>query len=493
MNANGSGAIADFSSVTTFSGGTFNRVDLIAANEGRVELDNVTAITTGATNVEANGAGSKVVLTDLTNFARTNLTDTTRLRATNGGEIESPNLATLGTVGVEVLGAASQIDLDQLTTADSTSFFVSDSGQITAPALTSYTVGSTGSIIRADGAGSLIDMSAVTTFAPGTLNNTDVLANGGIIDLSGVTTVTTGGADVRANNSGLVDLSGLTTFSSTNNADSRQFIAESGGTIQFHPSAKTTITNTDMFMSSGGELRGQEIELGAATNLQATGTVVDSLTNTAGTLRPGFNNATGELEIQGDFKQAIGGTLRIEASSVLQYDMLDVAGDASLSGNLHITPLAGFTPVYGVGIDIINVTGSITGIFNSVTWDGAFGWRAEYLPNTVRLLAEFGADFDEDGDVDGDDLVIWQGNYSMSGADHTDGDADDDGDVDGRDFLTWQRQYTGPGMLVGSVSVAVPEPASVVLAVVMLMGGVVRGPLRSAGADQRCASVPGRG
>jgi hypothetical protein len=462
MNASGSGAMADFSSVTTFNGGTFNRVDMVATGGGRVELDNVTQITTGATNVEADGAGSKVVLTDLTTFTRDNFADTGRLRANNGGEIETPSLTTLGQVNVDVVGATSQIDLSQVTNAVSTTFLASTGGMISMPSLTSYIVSVPGATtIRADGAGSLIDMSAVTSFSPGTFNNTDVLANGGTIDLSGVTTVTTGGADIRANTSGLVDLSALATFSPTNNADSRQFIAETSGIIQFHTSAKTTITNTAMFMSTGGELHGQEIDLGAATNFQATGTIVGSLTNSAGTLRPGFANQTGTLDIEGDFEQSVSGSLRIDATSVSLHDVVNVDGDADLAGNLHITPLAGFTPVYGTGIDIINVTGSIDGTFTTITWDGFFGWRAEYFPNVVRLIAEFGADFDEDGDVDGDDLLVWQTNYTMAGASHTDGDANDDGRVNGRDFLIWQKQYTGSGPLM--TASVVPEPGVILL------------------------------
>ena len=84
------------------------------------------------------------------------------------------------------------------------------------------------------------------------------------------------------------------------------------------------------------------------------------------------------------------------------------------------------------------------------------------------------------------------------------GDFDGDGDVDGRDFLAlqrdpnigslaaWQANY-GDSVSLLSAATAVPEPAGVVLAAFGLMGGVMRGPLRSAGADQRCASVPGRG
>jgi hypothetical protein len=54
----------------------------------------------------------------------------------------------------------------------------------------------------------------------------------------------------------------------------------------------------------------------------------------------------------------------------------------------------------------------------------------------------FEADFDRDGDVDGDDLAKWKaGHGTLSDATVEQGDANRDGIVDGADFLIWQRQY----------------------------------------------------
>ena len=50
----------------------------------------------------------------------------------------------------------------------------------------------------------------------------------------------------------------------------------------------------------------------------------------------------------------------------------------------------------------------------------------------------FPGDFDFDGDVDGDDFLLWQSNF---GGDGPVGDADQDGDVDGDDFLLWQSNF----------------------------------------------------
>lgn len=71
------------------------------------------------------------------------------------------------------------------------------------------------------------------------------------------------------------------------------------------------------------------------------------------------------------------------------------------------------------------------------------------------------ADFDDDGDVDADDLTVWKGNFGPTAA----ADANGDGVSDGADFLAWQREF-GLGVApLGNVAVsAVPEPGSIVLA-----------------------------
>lgn len=73
-----------------------------------------------------------------------------------------------------------------------------------------------------------------------------------------------------------------------------------------------------------------------------------------------------------------------------------------------------------------------------------------------------GADFNEDGQVDGADLTAWtEGFGPTASAMHGDGDADEDGDVDGADFLKWQQQFgVSPTATAG---VPIPEPASALL------------------------------
>lgn len=62
-------------------------------------------------------------------------------------------------------------------------------------------------------------------------------------------------------------------------------------------------------------------------------------------------------------------------------------------------------------------------------------------------------DFDEDGDVDDDDLDEWKDGFGPT--------------YDGADFLAWQRNY-GFGVPATSTSATVPEPATCLLALIGL-------------------------
>ena len=73
------------------------------------------------------------------------------------------------------------------------------------------------------------------------------------------------------------------------------------------------------------------------------------------------------------------------------------------------------------------------------------------------LQTGYAADFDHDGDVDGDDFLVWQSNLGSQQAAAFEGDADGDFDVDGNDFLVWQRQFGSTGGVGGT---AIPEPGT---------------------------------
>lgn len=72
------------------------------------------------------------------------------------------------------------------------------------------------------------------------------------------------------------------------------------------------------------------------------------------------------------------------------------------------------------------------------------------------------ADFDDDGDVDGADLLIWQRGFG-TGTTSAQGNADGDGDVDAADLAIWKTQFGSTGLATGAAA-SVPEPAGLGLA-----------------------------
>jgi hypothetical protein len=73
------------------------------------------------------------------------------------------------------------------------------------------------------------------------------------------------------------------------------------------------------------------------------------------------------------------------------------------------------------------------------------------------------ADFDDDLDVDGQDLALWRTAFKTSAV----GDADGDGDSDGKDFLAWQQQLGNDASELAT-SAVVPEPATTTLFAIAL-------------------------
>ena len=93
---------------------------------------------------------------------------------------------------------------------------------------------------------------------------------------------------------------------------------------------------------------------------------------------------------------------------------------------------------------------------------GSFAYdRAEIAPS---------ADFDRDGDVDGQDFLTWQRNFGATFALQSEGDANFDGTVDANDLAAWQDSY---GSLLLAV-IAVPEPTDLLLTCTAFLGLVLR-------------------
>ena len=89
------------------------------------------------------------------------------------------------------------------------------------------------------------------------------------------------------------------------------------------------------------------------------------------------------------------------------------------------------------------------------------GW---YLAMDNVTFSQFSAsvenaDFDGDGDVDGDDFLTWQQNLGTAGPD---GDANGVDGVDAADFAIWASQYGSSSS--STLLASVPEPSTALLA-----------------------------
>ncbi len=103
---------------------------------------------------------------------------------------------------------------------------------------------------------------------------------------------------------------------------------------------------------------------------------------------------------------------------------------------------------------------------------GLIRMELEYMD--LRVPPANNADFNDDGFVDGDDLLIWQRGLGMTGQPNkSTGDADGNGSVDAGDLAIWRTKFGGPPATAAAG--VVPEPGTAALAALGLAAaGVFR-------------------
>jgi hypothetical protein len=210
--------------------------------------------------------------------------------------------------------------------------------------------------------------------------------------------------------------------------------------------------------------------------LSGNGMVAGEMFLNNGILSPG--NSSGEIDIDGDVESGGESVMQIEIGGptpATQHDKIKISKTMILDGGLEVTLIDGgmgvFEPNKGDEFEILTANGGISGTFTSLSLPplpAALGWQLFYEPTAISLgvLPRLEGDCDADGDVDRDDLEIWQSGVGMLvGASQTDGDSDGDGDVDGADLRSLLLNFgaSPSDVLPGSPS-AVPEPNALVLA-----------------------------
>jgi hypothetical protein len=121
-----------------------------------------------------------------------------------------------------------------------------------------------------------------------------------------------------------------------------------------------------LFKASGGEMviDGVALQQMGAVNANGTIRAASGVFETHGMFSPGLG--IGTVNIAGDFRQAMDGTLRIELGGAKSCDKLAVTGNAELRGTLKVELANGFVPAEGAEFTVMEF-GSRVGAFDAMT------------------------------------------------------------------------------------------------------------------------------
>jgi hypothetical protein len=391
--AGGTPSRIDLSHATSLTGvtGNYGSVNINALAGGKVDLSKVAGNPGGSLVFVADGAGSTLDLSALKAIGSTTNYDSS-LRATSGGTILDPLLATLSrtditTDGTGALGT-SQItsftaasitanggapDYSGLTSIDGDSLYANNGAVLSFPNVASY-AGTTASFVSstiqasgtaAGGTPSRIDLSHATSLTGVTGNYGSVIVkalSGGKVDFSKAASNPGGSLVFTADGAGSsIDLSALKAINSTTNYNS-SLQATNGGRISLN-AGTVGLTQVDVSVASTGTITGGTLQLFPGSSLSGTGTIQANVIN-AGTTNPG-GNVPGVLTIAGNFTQYGAGVLNIQIGGLTagsQSDQLAITGAAGLGGTLNVSLTNGFTPQAGNSFPIITF-GSQSGEF----------------------------------------------------------------------------------------------------------------------------------
>jgi hypothetical protein len=307
------GSRLDLSAVTQWQGAggadDSNAILVRALNGSSVDLSRVAQITAGNTAFRSSGTGSQLVLTALTRFAGAR-SDASVLQADAGGTMTAPNLAALDTVTLQVSGNGT-LPTARVSSLLNSNIFVSGSGSLSFPQLTQIDgTGPRSLTLQVDTSGRL-DLSQVTQWqgAGSSSDSSQVVVQalgGGTIDVSRLAQVAVGNTLFWAEGTGSrISLTALTSFSGAS-ARANMLQADTGGTIALS-SSTTLIGTATVVLATAGTVADGTIQLAAGSSLTGSGTIMGNLVNSA-VVDTGQDPA-GTILVTGTYQQTTAGTL----------------------------------------------------------------------------------------------------------------------------------------------------------------------------------------
>ena len=446
-------------------------------NGGQVIVDGTTSISpAGVVNL----TGGRF------EFGQTSLAEFTTIQATGGAL--AGNVLLTGVNNVALLTAL------QNSAADLNDVVADNSGLLHGSAALTSSLNN-----RAVGELRLLAGDWVRFAGSGNLNAGEINNFGGLVDFSQDLTNQSGGfigglgqfiADGGWTNRGVLAFAGTTDLlGDVDNQAGGQVVTSGGATTTFYDDV---INNSGAEISTGSG--SHTVIFGAASgdgNYTGAGTV-----HLEGDLRPGSSPAA--VSFGGNV--VLGTTARLESELLgttagAEHDQLAIAATASLGGTLDLVPLAPYADpgARGTADDFVIITaGSRSGTFSAIHYDGSplvadgaadgngsfrshqadgLFRRITYTATTVQLqnLLALAGDTDGDQDIDLSDYTRLATNFAPGGNGLVwiDGDFDSDGDIDLSDYNSLASNFA-PG---GYGTTAVPEPGTILLALLLLVLG----------------------
>lgn len=283
--ADGVGSLVDLSRMTRLTFGSYS-VPVVAYGGGQVDLHQLSSAE-GPLSVSAQGTGSVVDLSAMAGRWRSPGTAPLELSAADGGSVRIPKVTQiengwltiksdgmLPTAQLDLLTNATlavdgaEPDFGMLTNIDDTRVFARNGGVASLTNVTRIMVYNSDIVFSADGAGSLVNLSALTNLAPGAAQQVWIGAyNSGTVDLRHLGPICRGSFQIYSDGAGsVVDLAGLSGLLGMSGYSSL-LAAQNGGSIAVNDQAlllaNTRVTNAAVNLPPANTILPPEL---AATN-----------------------------------------------------------------------------------------------------------------------------------------------------------------------------------------------------------------------------------